>query len=54
MSFLRIIRNDYIQALEGMHEEPEKLIQFIAEEKLETEKDLIRALGLEMPDIKNL
>lgn len=48
------IRNDYIQALEGAHAEPEKFIRFIIEAELETEKDFIRALGLEMPDFKSL
>jgi hypothetical protein len=48
------IRDGYIHALEGAHAEPEKFIRFIAEAELETEKDFIRALGLEMPDLKNL
>lgn len=48
------LRNDYIQALEGAHAEPEKFIRFIAEAELETEKDFIRALGLEMPDMKRI
>jgi len=48
------IRNDYIQALEGAHAEPEKFIRFIAEAELETEKDFIRALGLEMPELKSI
>ncbi|WP_313256619.1 hypothetical protein [Lacrimispora sp.] len=46
------VRNDYIQALEGAHAESEKFIRFIAEAELETEKDFIRALGLEIPDLK--
>lgn len=44
------IRNEYIQALEGAHEDPEKFIRVIAEAELDTEKDFIRVLGLEMPD----
>lgn len=44
------IRNDYIQALEGAHKEPEKFVRFIAEAELETEKDFIRVMGLEMPE----
>lgn len=48
------IRNDYIQALEGAHAEPGKFIRFIAEAELETEKDFIRALGLEMPDFRKI
>jgi len=48
------IRNDYIQALKGVHAELEKFIRFIVEAELETEKDFIRALGLEMPELKNI
>lgn len=50
------LRLEYLQALEGAHDlpdrkgQPEKFISFIAEMETETEKDFIRSMGLEMPD----
>lgn len=48
------MRLEYLQALEGAHDlprrkgRPEKFISFVAEMETETQKDFIRAMGLEM------
>jgi len=47
------MRNDYILALEGVYAEPEKFIRFIAEMEWKAENDFTRAVGLEMPELKN-
>ena len=46
------IRSDYISALELSHKEPSRFQAFIAETELETEKDFMRNLNLNLPNFK--
>lgn len=46
------ISSDYISALELSHKEPSRFQAFIAETELETEKDFMRNLNLNLPNFK--
>lgn len=48
------IRSDYISALELSHKEPSRFQAFIAETELETEKDFMRNLNLNLPNFKEV
>ena len=48
------IRSHYISALELSHKEPSRFQAFIAETELETEKDFMRNLNLNLPNFKEV
>ena len=44
-----VVRNDYISTLEQAHKNGELFTDFVAEQEVETMKDFIRSMNLEMP-----
>lgn len=48
-----ILRNDYIQALEQAHTDPEPFIQFILGRVIETQRELLRLFGEELSSARS-